>query len=279
MISSEPSIHPTAVVDPAARLGPGVAVGPYAVVGPHVRVGAETQIEAHAVLDGHTEIGARCRIHSYAVLGKPPQDLTWAGEANRLVVGDDCVIREYATAHVGTTKGGGVTIVGNGVYLMVMTHVGHDCRIGERAVLANQTSLGGHCEVGDFAVLGAMSGIHQFCRIGEGAMVGAGTFTSQDLPPFTTIQGGYRARVVGVNRIGLRRRGVPRASIAAVVAAYRALYREGLALPEALDRIEREWNGVPEVVRLAAFYRAAKRAVAGMREGTVAGTDETDGGE
>ena len=264
--SSVPRIHPSAVVDPAAGIGAGVSVGPYAVIGPDVRVGDGARIGAHVVLDGRTVIGARCRIHPFAVLGQPPQDLTWNGEPTRLEIGEETVIREYASVHAGTAKGGGLTRIGSWAYLMVGTHVGHDCRIGDRVVIANLTSLGGHCEIGDHAVLGAMSGLHQFCRVGEGAMVGAGTFTSQDLPPFATVQGGYRAKVVGVNRIGLRRRGVPRASIAAVVGAYRTLHRGGLALPAALDRVEAEGGTVPEIARLVAFYRSAKRSVAGMRE-------------
>ena len=269
------SIHPTAVIDPKANIGPGVKVGPYSVIGPNVRVGADTVIQEHAVLDGHTEVGPRCSSFTFASVGKPPQDHTYRGEATRLVIGHDVTIREFVTVSPGTKKGGEVTRIGDHTLLMIMCHIGHDCQIGDHVVIANQTALAGHVEVFDHAIVGAMSGIHQFCRIGEGAMVGAGTFTSQDIPPFSTVQGGYRARVVGVNKIGLRRRGVSAESVAAVQSAYRALYRDGLALSDALDHVEQELGSVAEVGRLVSFYRAAKRSVAGMRRLDAVPADET----
>jgi UDP-N-acetylglucosamine acyltransferase len=253
-------VHPTAVVAPTAELAPGVRVGPYAVVGPHVRVGAGTRIGPHAVLQGRTTVGARNRIFPSASLGSPPQDLKYRGEASALVIGDDNAIREYVTMNPGTESGGMLTRVGNGSLFMANSHVGHDCHVGDHVVIANSAALAGHVIVEAHAIVGGLAGIHQFTRVGESAMCGAGAMVSQDVPPFCTASGD-RARLYGLNLIGLKRRGIPEASVRALKRTYRTLFLEPGTLQEALGRARESLGTVAEVARLLAFVEASERGV------------------
>jgi len=252
------TLHPTAVVEDGAELGPGVEVGPYAVIGGRVRIGANTRIAAHAVVLGETALGEDNRIHSFATVGGVPQDLKHDGGASRLELGNGNVIREYATLHTGTEDGGGLTRVGDGNFFMAYTHVAHDCQIGDGIVMANCATLAGHVRIEDRAILGGLSAIHQFARVGESAFIAAGAMVSLDVPPFSRV-GGDRARLLGVNAVGLKRRGFTPNTVAAVKRAYRLIFREDIALADGLELAEAELGDVAEVMRLIGFVRGSER--------------------
>jgi len=241
-------VHPTAVVAPTAELARGV------------RVGADTRIGPHAVLQGRTTLGARNRIFPSASLGSPPQDLKYRGEPSALEIGDDNAIREYVTMNPGTESGGMLTRVGNGSLFMANSHVGHDCQVGDHVVIANSAALAGHVVVESHAIVGGLSGIHQFTRVGESSMCGAGAMVSQDVPPFC-MASGDRARLYGLNLIGLKRRGISDESVRALKRAYRALFVEPGTLQDALRRTRETLGGVMEVARLVAFVEASERGV------------------
>jgi UDP-N-acetylglucosamine acyltransferase len=218
-------IHPSAIVEPGAQLGAGVQIGPFSLVGPEVVLGEGVVIKSHAVVTGATEIGAQTVIFPFATVGEVPQDLKYQGEKTRLVVGARCRIREGATLNAGTEGGGGITRVGDECLLMTGAHVGHDAQLGSRVILANQVAIAGHCVIGDDVIIGGLSGIHQWVRIGNGAIIGALTMVTNDVIPHGLVQAA-RGELEGLNLVGLKRRGVERADIAELRAAYEAL-REG----------------------------------------------------
>jgi UDP-N-acetylglucosamine acyltransferase len=255
-----PRVHPTAVVARTAELDAGVRVGPYAVVGPHVRVGADSWIGAHAVVTGRTRLGRRNRVFPFAAVGTPPQDLKYRDEPSRLEVGDDNIVREHASIHPGTDGGGMVTTIGSGCLLMVSAHVGHDSRLGDNIVIAAGAAVGGHVRIEDFAIVGGLVGIHQFARIGESALCAAGAMVSSDVPPFCTVAGD-RARLFGLNEIGLQRRGLGGDAIRALKRAYRLLFRGRGSRTAAVERTRTTLGHVPEVARLVAFVVASERGV------------------
>lgn len=255
---SQPRLHPTAIVSPEARLADDVEVGPYTIIGPRVTIGPGTKVGAHVVIDGNTTIGSGNRIFQFASIGAVPQDLKYRGEDSALVIGDRNTIREFATLHIGTEAGGMVTRLGNDNLLMNYTHVAHDCTIGNCVVLANGAQLAGHVSVQDFAVIGAMVGIHQFVRIGESALLGAGSMVSQDVPPFCNATGD-RARLHGLNTIGLRRRGFSSELIMSIKRAYRVMFQSGLRRAEAAARVRAEQPGIPEVERFLHFIETSPR--------------------
>ena len=231
-------VHATSIVDPAARLGADVRIGPFCVVGPEVTLGDGVALESHVAVAGVTSIGARTRVWPFASLGHQPQDLKFRGERSELVIGADCMIREHVTMNPGTEGGGGLTRVGDGGLFMVGVHVGHDCRVGDNVIMANNATLGGHVEVGDFAVLGGICAVHQKVRIGVGAMVGGMTGVERDVIPYGSVVGD-RARLAGLNLVGLKRRGVPHEDIHGVRAAYRAIfYGEGSLVDRAAAALE-----------------------------------------
>ncbi len=215
-------IHPTALIGEGARIGPGCRIGPFCTVGPKVVLGAGVVIKSHAVVTGITEIGDESVIFPFAVVGEIPQDLKYRGEETRLVVGKRNRIREGATLNLGTEGGGGITRVGDDCLFMTGAHVGHDAQVGNRVIMANQAALGGHCVIEDEVIIGGLSGIHQFVRIGRGAIIGAVTMVTNDVIPFGLVQG-PRGELDGLNLVGLKRRGVDRAEITALRAAYQAL--------------------------------------------------------
>ncbi|NOZ88239.1 MAG: acyl-ACP--UDP-N-acetylglucosamine O-acyltransferase [Deltaproteobacteria bacterium] len=251
-------IHPTAVVDPGAVLEGDVVIGPYAVVGDKVTIGEGTRVGAHAVISGETTIGKNNRIHSFSMVGGVPQDLKHNGDLTRLTLGDGNVVREFATIHTGTLDGGGETRIGNDNFFMAYSHVAHDCRIGNKVVMANCATLAGHVAVGDFAVLGGLSGVHQFARIGESSFVAAGAMVSLDVPPFSRV-GGDRAKLLGVNALGLKRRGISAETVAVIKRAIRLIFKEDTALADGLELAEAELGETPEVARLIEFVRASSR--------------------
>jgi UDP-N-acetylglucosamine acyltransferase len=245
-------------VDPRAKLAADVTIGAYAVVGPDVELADGVRLGPHALVTGRTSVGPRTRIFSFAVVGEDPQDKSFSGETSELRIGADNVIREHASIHTGTRKGGSVTSVGDDNLLMNHVHVGHDAHIGSHTILASFSGVAGHVVVEDFAVLGAYTGVHQFCRIGESAMVAGGSKCAQDVPPFALVHGD-RATLKGINRVGLRRRGFSRAQIAAVHHAYHLIFSSKLRLEPALRRVREELAGSAEVERLVRFLASSAR--------------------
>lgn len=263
------TIHPTAIVDPGAELAEDVVVGPFAVVGPGVSLAEGVEVGAHSVLTGAMTVGPRTRIYPHAALGGDAQDRKYSGEDSRLEIGADNVFREFSTANRGTAHGDGVTRIGDGNLFMAYSHVAHDCRVGDGCVLANSVALAGHVTVQDGAVLGGLVGVHQFSRIGRCAMVGGGAMVAQDVPPFTIAQGD-RARIYGLNIVGLRRNGFDLDVITALKGAYRELFHQGLPLRIALEQVREVYVDVPEVQELVAFMEGSTRGVcrsAGADEG------------
>lgn len=256
-----PRIHPTAVVDPSAKLADDVEVGPFCWVGPGVELGPGVVLANHVSVSGLTRIGARTRVHPFAALGGDPQDKRFAGERTRLEIGADNVIREGATIHVGTPRGGGCTRIGDDNLIMNGAHVAHDCQIGSHVIVASFVGLAGHVSVGDHAVLGAYTGVHQFARIGESVMTAANSMLSLDAPPFAMVAGD-RARVVGLNVVGLRRRGFDAETVRALKRAFHLLYASKLRQEVAVARVRETLPDVPEVDRLLRFLETSSRGVA-----------------
>ena len=252
------AIDPTARIAPSAVIGANVEVGPYCVIGPNVAIGDRCKLVAHVHVTGHTAIGADCTIYPFASLGAPPQSVHYRGGPTRLRVGERCQIRESVTINTGTEDGGGLTTVGDDCFLMVGSHVGHDCRVGKNVIFANNAVLGGHVEVGDYVFIGGHCAVHQFTRVGESAMISGYTALSDDVIPFGFVLHAS-GRLMGVNIIGMRRRGVSKDSIRAVQRAYALLFEgEGEFAPR-IDRVEAELGSVPEVVRIVAFLRTKGR--------------------
>jgi len=253
------TVDPTARVDSRARLAPGVQIGPYAVIGPEVRIGEGTVIEAHAVIDGDTTIGRENHLYPFCSIGLAPQDLKYHGEHTRLVIGDRNRIREFVTINRGTGLGGGLTSIGSDNLFMAYAHVAHDCFVGSHIIFANGATLAGHVDVADHATIGAFSAVHQFCRVGTYSFLGGYTVATKDVLPYSKTVGN-RARIYGVNTLGLQRRGFSAEVIAAIRHAYRVLLQSRLNTTEALARLEAE-PMIPEVRALAEFIRTAKRGV------------------
>ena len=229
----EASIHPSAIVDPGASIAPGCSIGPFAVIGAEVTLHARVTVKSHAVVTGWTEIGEDTVIFPFACVGEVPQDLKFRGERTRLIVGKRCRIREGATLNTGTEGGGGITRVGDDCLIMTGAHVGHDAQVGDRVILVNQVAIAGHCHLGDDVIVGGLSGVHQWVRIGRGAIIGAVTMVTNDVLPYGLVQG-PRGELDGLNLVGLKRRGVDRAEIMALRAAYQMLAQgEGTLLDRA----------------------------------------------
>jgi UDP-N-acetylglucosamine acyltransferase len=257
MAGSAPRIHPTAIIDPAARLADDVTVGPYTVIDGPVTLGPGCKVGPHAHLIGPLTLGANNVIHAGAVLGDRPQHLKFTDPPTEVVIGDCNVFREHATVHGGTLPEG--TRMGSHNYVMASAHVAHDCTLGSHIVLCNGALVGGHCLLADGAFISGNCAIHQFSQIGRLAMLSGGATISRDLPPF--LMGEGRNRVVGVNVVGMRRAGMPSDQINAVREAYRILFLQRMVLPAALEHIERAVGNVEAVAELLAFVRASKRGI------------------
>jgi UDP-N-acetylglucosamine acyltransferase len=253
-------IHPTALIDPKARLAKGVQVGPYSIVGPQVEIGEASWIGAHVVLDGRTRIGRNNRIFHFASIGGPPQDKKYGGEDSTVDIGDGNTIREYVTINRGTALDKGATRVGDDNWIMAYVHFAHDCQVGSHTIFANACQLAGHVAVGDWAILGATTLVHQFVHIGAHAFTGMGSFLPQDLPPYVTAAGNT-ARPYGINSEGLKRRGFSAAAISGLKAAYRTLYRSGLGLEDARRALEGQAAGCPEVRLILDFLQHSTRGI------------------
>ena len=253
-------IHPTAVIDPKAELAADVRVGPYSVIGAEVRIGEATEVGAHAVLEGRVRIGARCRIGHGAVIGALPQDFKFReGTPVGVHIGDDTAIREYATIHRATHEGDD-TRIGDHCLIMASSHIAHDCVIGNHVVIINYAGLTGHITVEDCATIGGLTGIHPFSRIGTYAYIGGCSKVTQDVPPFIIVDG-IPATARAVNVIGMRRGGIDAAGRRQVQAAFRILYRSGLAPATALTRLKEELVGDPLVAKLVEFVEGSKRGI------------------
>ena len=251
-------IHPTAVVDPRAKLAEDVEVGPYVVIGEGVDLAEGVEIGSHVNIVGKTAIGARTRVFPFAVLGTAPQVRGFDGETTALAIGEDNVIREYVSIHIGTREGGGCTRVGGDNMIMNNVHIAHDCQIGSHCVLTSFSGMGGHVAIEDHVVLGGMTGIHQFVRVGESVFTGGNSMLTQDAPPFARVVGD-RARFAGLNTIGLERRGFAQETIAELKHAMHLLFHSKLHLEPALERVERDCGGSSEVARLVHFLRYSER--------------------
>lgn len=254
------SIHPTAIVAPTARLGAGVTIGPYSTIGDQVTLGDGTTVGAHVVIEGGAQVGRNCRIFSHAVVGSEPQDLKFRGEKSLLIVGDGTVIREFATLNRATSGGGGKTVVGRGCLIMAYAHVAHDCHLGEAVILANAATLGGHVVIEEHAIVGGLTGVHQFCRIGAHAIIGGCSGIMLDIPPYVKAQGN-RARLFGLNTVGLKRRNFPPETIRSLKQAYRLLFLSGLTTTQALERIAAELPACAEVQHLVHFIKTSDRGI------------------
>lgn len=253
-------IHPTAIVAPGAQLGAGVEVGPFSIIGENVQIGDGTIIGAHVTIEGWTVIGQNCRIYSGAVIGNEPQDKKYKGEKTYLFIGDDNVIREYATISRGTLGGGGETRLGNNNMIMSYVHVAHDVQMGSNIVVAHGTGISGHVVIEDCAVISGLCGIHQFTKIGRMSMIGAQSMIAKDVPPYVLVKGNP-AKLYGVNIVGLRRNGLSPETRKVIQRAYKILYRSGLPLKQAIEEMERELPACEEIDHFLRFLRSAERGI------------------
>jgi UDP-N-acetylglucosamine acyltransferase len=240
------TIHPSALVDPAASLDGDVEVGPFAVIGPNVEIGAGTRIGPHVILEGPSRIGRDNRIHAHAVIGGAPQDKKYRGEPTRLEIGDGNTFREFVTVNRGTVQDAGVTRIGSDNWVMAYVHIAHDCMVGDHTILANTVNLAGHVQIGDWVILGGYTGVHQFCKIGAHAMTGVGTVVLHDIPPFV-MASGNTAAAHGLNTEGLRRRGFDAETIQVLKQAYKTVYRSELTLQLARSQLASQLEAVSAI--------------------------------
>jgi UDP-N-acetylglucosamine acyltransferase len=249
------AVHATAIVDPQARLGAGVEIGPYCMVGADVELGDGVILHSHVVVAGRTRLGARSQIFPFASIGHRPQDLKYAGEPSELIIGSDCMLREHVTMNPGTEGGGMITRVGDRGLFMMGAHVAHDCQIGDRVIMANNATLGGHVVVEDDAIIGGLSAIHQFVRIGHHAMIGGMSGVEHDVIPYG-LATGERARLQGLNLVGMKRHGLARADIQTLSEAYARLFGVEDTLAERVERLAAELGESAGVGDIVAFVRA-----------------------
>jgi UDP-N-acetylglucosamine acyltransferase len=268
-------IDPTARIEKGAAVAPDVTIGPYCTIGPHVKLSAGCRLHAHVNLTGHTTIGARTVIHPFASLGSPPQSVHYRGGPTRLVVGAECDIREHVTMNTGTEDGGGITVVGDRCFLMVGSHVGHDCKVGNDVVFANNILLAGHTTVGDRVVFGGGVAVRQFVRIGEGAMIVGLSGVRADVIPWGTVQGPL-ANLIGLNVIGMRRNGFTKADIHRYREAYRALFFGAGEFRARLERAAADYGGDSQVGKMLDFIRAGKRPLTMAQARNEAGAGDED---
>jgi UDP-N-acetylglucosamine acyltransferase len=248
-------IDPTARIEPGAVIGQDVSIGPYCIIRPNVVIGDGCRLVAHVHLDGHTTIGARTVLYPFVSLGSPPQSVHYQGEATRLIVGTDCDIREGVTMNIGTAPGGGITRVGDRCFFMAGSHVAHDCQVGNDVTFANNAVLAGHVTVEDHVFVAGQSAIHQFVRIGEGAMIGGVSGIAGDVIPFG-FAFGTRAKLVGLNMVGMKRRGQSREDMHDLRRTYRGLFLGEGEFRQRLEKVAAQFAGHPLVDKIVAFIRA-----------------------
>ena len=255
----EPEIHPSAVVHPDARIGHNVVIGPNSVIGPNVIIGPETRIDSSVLIEGRTKIGRNNHIFHGAVIGTEPQDLKFDNETTYVEIGDNNKIREYATIHLATTENE-KTRVGDGNLLMAYVHIAHNCTVHNHTILSNAVNLAGHVEIEDWAIIGGMTPVHQFVRIGAHAFIGGGSRLAQDVPPFIKVAGNP-VEVAGLNSVGMKRRGFTDESLLNLKRAYRLLYRSGMNVSQALERMALECDLDVNLEDLMAFIRRSERGI------------------
>jgi UDP-N-acetylglucosamine acyltransferase len=256
------SIDPRAAVHDGAQIGDEVTIAPFAVIGEHVRVGAGCVIGPHVVLDGWTELGEGCQLSAGVSIGSPPQDVKYGGEATRVVIGRRNVFREYVTVNRGTVGGGGVTSIGDDCFLMAYAHVAHDCHLGDHVIMANCATLSGHITIGDYAFIAGLAAVHQFVRIGAHCMIGGCSGVAQDVPPYALVNGD-RAKVYGLNKVGLQRRNFSPESMTMLGKAFRIMFRSKLSLTHALEKVRADLSGCAEVDALIDFIEHSERGICG----------------
>jgi UDP-N-acetylglucosamine acyltransferase len=253
-------IHPTAIVDPKAELDFNVEVGPYSIIKANASIGSGTVIGSHTSIDSYVDIGQNCQIFSYASIGTVPQAIKFKGEKTYLKIGRNTIIREFATLNRGTEFGGGVTEVGENNFLMAYTHVAHDCKIGKGVILSNNATLAGHITLGDYVIVGGLTAIHQFVRVGDYAYIGGMSAVVKDIPPYL-LAAGDRATLHGLNKVGLQRHGFSQITISNLKKAYRIIFRIGLTVNEAVERVLAEVENIAEVLSLVNFIKATHRGI------------------
>ena len=253
-------IHPTAIIDPGAEIGPNVTIGPFAIIKNNVTIGANSDIGPYTIVDQYVSIGPDCLIFQYASIGAAPQDLKYHGEKTYLKIGRGTIVREFVTINRGTEFGGGYTEVGKENYLMAYTHIAHDCKTGSKVILANNSTLAGHIELGNNVTIGGLVAVHQFVRIGDFAYIGGKSAVVKDIPPYV-IAAGDRATLHGLNNVGLKRQDFSKATIGELKKAYRIFFRIGLTVKQAADRVKAEVEQIPEVINFMSFVQESSRGI------------------
>ncbi len=254
------TIHPTAIIDPKAEIDENVKIGPFSIIKPHVSIASGTRIGSHVSIDSYVDIGPDCQIFQYASIGAVPQAVKFKGEVTYLKIGQNSIIREFATLNRGTEFGGGVTRIGEDNFLMAYTHVAHDCITGRGVIMANNATLAGHITIGDYVTIGGLVAIHQFVRIGDYAYIGGKAAVVKDIPPYL-IAAGDRASLHGLNKVGLKRHQFSDNSVDQLKRAYRIIFRIGLTVNEAVERVLAEVENTPEVLKLVSFIKDTQRGI------------------
>jgi UDP-N-acetylglucosamine acyltransferase len=252
-------VHPTAIVHPKARIGADCEIGPYCIIGEHVELGPGCRLHSHVVIDGHTRLGRGNEVFPFASLGLKTQDLKWKGGLTRTEIGDNNTFREYVTIH-SATGDGEVTTLGSNNLILAYCHIAHNVRLGDHIIMSNVATLAGHVMVEDGAVVGGLAAVHQFCRIGKLSMIGGCSKVVQDVLPFMVVDGNP-GETRTINKVGMERNGVPPEAQTALRQAYKILFRDGLTIPNAVARIEKELPALPEIQHLVQFIRASERGV------------------
>lgn len=253
-------IHPTAVIDPSAKLADSVEVGAYSIIGADVEIGEKTWVGPHVVIQGPTKIGAENKLFQFSSIGEIPQDKKFHGEVSYLEIGDRNTIREFATINRGTDDGGSTTRIGNDNWLMAYIHIAHDCQIGNNTIFANNASLAGHVTIEDFVILGGFTLVHQFCKIGQHAFCGMGSAISKDVLPYIMVNGSP-AHAHGLNSEGIKRKGFSKEALKALREAYKIIYRSHNTVEVAKDKIKSLADKFPEVQNMLTFLQQSERGI------------------
>jgi len=256
----KPRIHPSAIIDPRAKIDKGTDIGPFCIIKEGVRIKKGAKLHSNVIVEGHTEIGENCTIYPFSSIGFPPQDLKYNGEETKLIIGDNNTIREYATIHRASVGGDGITSIGDNNFMMAYVHIAHDCKIGNNIIMANAATLAGHVSVEDYTAIGGLVAVHQFTRIGRHSMVGGFSGIAQDIPPYM-VASGPRAKLYGLNSIGLKRHGFSASTINNLKKAYKILFREKRALKEALKKIQDSLPATDEITYLIQFIKKNRRGI------------------
>ena len=253
-------IHPTAIIEPGAKLADGVSIGAYSIIGAQVKIDQGTWIGPHVVIQGHTHIGKDNKIYQFSSIGEVPQDKKYKGEATQLIIGDRNVIRECCTFNTGTTQDIGKTVLGNDNWIMAYVHLAHDCIIGNNTIFANNATLAGHVTISDDVILGGFTLVHQFCHIGDFAFTGMGAAISNDLPPYM-VAAGTPTKQHGINKEGLRRKGFDKEAIARIHHAHKIIYRQNLTLENAIQQLSSEYAEYEDIMLMVKFCANSKRGI------------------